>query len=81
MFHSTFNCWIYHKEYHSLIVCGSMDGKTYLLLIDLSQAACPPVLASSTYSVSPTESATIFCHCDAQEMHPFAIRKTCPDVE
>ena len=60
---------------------GPLMGKPISLLMDLSQAACHPVLASSIYSASPTESAMVFCHCDAQKMHPFAIRKTCPDVE
>ena len=50
-------------------------------LVDLSQVACHLVLASSIYSASPTESVTVFCHCDAQDIHPFAIRKMCPDVE
>ena len=56
-------------------------GYPISLLNDLSQAACHPVLASSMYSASPTESATVFCHCDAQDIAPLAIRKTCPDVE
>ena len=30
-------------------------------LKDLSQAACHPVLASSIYSASPTDNATVFC--------------------
>ena len=31
-------------------------------LKDLSHAACHPVLASSIYSASPTDNATVFCH-------------------
>ena len=31
-------------------------------LKDLSHAACPPVLANSIYSASPTDNVTIFCH-------------------
>ena len=46
-----------------------------------SHAACHLVLDSSIYSASPTESATVFCHCDAQYIAPFAIRKMCLDVE
>ena len=60
---------------------GLWIWKPTSLLMDLSQAACHPVLANSIYSASPTESATVFCHCGAQEMHPFAIRQMCPDVE
>ena len=50
-------------------------------LNDLSQAACHPVLASAMYSATPAESVMVFCHCDAQEIAPFAIRTTCPEVE
>ena len=60
---------------------GSLMGNPISLLKDLSHAACCPVLASSIYSTSPTDNATVFCHCDALEIAPFAIRKTCPDVE
>ena len=60
---------------------GSWMGKPTSPLMDLSQAACCPVLASPIYSASPTESATVFFHCDAQDIHPFTIKKTCPDVE
>ena len=56
-------------------------GKPISPLMDLSQAACHLVLASSMYSASPTESVTVFGHCDAQDIHPFAIKNTCPDVE
>ena len=60
---------------------GSWMWNPVSLLMDLSQAACHPVLASSIYSASPTESAIVFCHCDDQEMHPFPIKNMCPDVE
>ena len=50
-------------------------------LKDLSHAACHPVLASSIYSASPTDNVTVFCRRDAQDIAPFAIKKTCPDVE
>ena len=60
---------------------GPLMGYQISSLNDLSQAACCPVLASFMYSASPTESATVFCHCDAQDIAPFAIRKTCPAVE
>ena len=56
-------------------------GEPISPLIDLIQAACYLVLASAMYSASPTENATVFCHCDAQETHPFAIKNTCPGVE
>ena len=60
---------------------GSFMGNPISPLKDLSHAACHPVLANSIYSASPTDNATIFCHWDAQDIAPFAIRKTCPDVE
>ena len=40
------------------------------LLKDFSHAACHPVLANSIYSASPTDSATVFCCCDAQDIAP-----------
>ena len=61
-------------------ICPSM-GNPISLLKDLSHAACHPVLANSMYSASPTDNATVFCHWDAQDIAPFAIKKTCPDVE
>ena len=64
---------------HSRI--GPSMGKPISPLKDLSHAACHPVLASSIYSASPTDNATIFCHWDAQDIAPFSIKKTCPDVE
>ena len=60
---------------------GPSMGNPISLLKDLSHAACSPVLASSIYLASHTESATVFCHCDAQDIAAFAIRKMCPDVE
>ena len=60
---------------------GPSMGNPISPLKDLSHAACHLVLASSIYSASPTDSATVFCCCDTQEIAPFAIRKTCPDVE
>ena len=60
---------------------GPWMGNPISPLMDLSHAACLPILASSMYSVSPTKSAIIFCHCNAQEMHLSAIKTTCPDVE
>ena len=60
---------------------GPSMGNPISLLKDLSHAACCPVLASSMYSASPTDNVTVFCHGDAQDIAPFAIRKTCPDVE
>ena len=60
---------------------GPLMGKPISPLKDLSHAACRPVLASSMYSASPTDNATVFCHRDAQNIAPFAIKKTCPDVE
>ena len=60
---------------------GLCMGKPVSSLIDLSQAACCLVLANSMYSASPTESVTVFCCCDAQDMHPFPIKKMCPEVE
>ena len=59
---------------------GPWMGKPVSLLMYLSQAACLLVLANSPYSVSPTESATIFCCCNVQEIHLFAIRKMFPDM-
>ena len=50
-------------------------------LNDPSQAACHPGLASLMYLASPTESAMLFCHCNAQDIAPFAIRKMHPAVE
>ena len=41
---------------------GPSMGKPISPLKDLSHAACHPVLASSIYSASPTDNATIFCH-------------------
>ena len=60
---------------------GPSMGNSICPLKDQSHAACHPVLASSIYSTSPTDNATVFCHCNAQEIAPFAIRKMCPDVE
>ena len=60
---------------------GPLMGYPISPLKDLSHAACCPVLASSIYSASPTESAMVFCHCNAQDIALFAIRKTCPEVE
>ena len=60
---------------------GPSMGNPISLLKDLSHAACHPVLASSMYSASPTDNATVFCCWDAQDIAPLAIRKTCPDVE
>ena len=60
---------------------GPLIGNPISPLKDLSHAACRPVLASSIYSASPTDNATVFCHWDAQDIAPFAIKKTCPDVE
>ena len=60
---------------------GPSIGNPISLLKDLSHAACHPVLANSIYSASPTDNATIFCRWDAQDIAPFAIRNTCPDVE
>ena len=54
---------------------GLPMGYPITLLKDFGHAACHPVLAISMYSASPTESATVFCHCDAQDIAPFAIRK------
>ena len=64
---------------HSKI--GSSMGSLIFPLKDLSHAACHLVLASSTYSVSPTDNVTIFCHWNAQDIALLAIRKMCPDVE
>ena len=41
---------------------GPSIGNPISPLKDLSQAACRPVLASSIYSTSPTDNATVFCH-------------------
>ena len=60
---------------------GPSIGNPISPLKDLSHAACCPVLANSIYSASPTDNATVFCHWDAQDIAPFAIKKTCPDVE
>ena len=60
---------------------GPSIGNPISLLKDLSHAACHPVLANSMYSASPTDNATIFSCWDAQDIAPFAIKKTCPDVE
>ena len=60
---------------------GPSMGYPISLLKDLSHAACHPVLASSIYSASPTDNAMILCCWDAQDIAPFAIKKTCPDVE
>ena len=60
---------------------GPSMGNPISPLKDLSHAACHLVLASSMYSASPTDNATIFCHWDAQDIALFAIKKTCPDVE
>ena len=60
---------------------GPSMGNPISLLKDLSHAACRPVLASSIYSASPTDNATIFCRWDAQDIAQLAIRNTCPDVE
>ena len=60
---------------------GPSIGNSIYPLKDLSHAACCPVLANSIYSASPTDNATIFCRRDAQDIAPFAIKKTCPDVE
>ena len=60
---------------------GPSIGNPISPLKDLSHAACRPVLASSIYSASPTDNATVFCRWDAQDIAPFAIKKTCPDVE
>ena len=60
---------------------GPSIGNPISLLKDLSQAACCPVLANSIYSASPTDNVTVFCHWDAQDIAPFAIKKMCPDVE
>ena len=54
---------------------GLLMRKPISLLMDLKHTACHPVLASSIYSASPTENATVFWHCDAHEIAPFAIRK------
>ena len=40
---------------------GPWMGNPISLLKDLSHAACHPVLASSIYSASPTDNATVFC--------------------
>ena len=53
---------------------GSWMGNPISLLKDLSHAACRPVLASSIYSASPTDNVTVFCHWDAQDIAPFAIK-------
>ena len=60
---------------------GPSMGNPISPLKDLSHAACHPVLANSIYSASPTDNATVFCRWDAQDIAPFAIKKTCPDVE
>ena len=60
---------------------GPSMGKPISPMKDLSHAACRPVLASSIYSASPTDNATVFCHWDAQDIAPFEIKKTCRDVE
>ena len=60
---------------------GPSIGNPISPLKDLSHAACHPVLANSIYSASPTDNVTIFCHWDAQDIAPFSIKKTCPDVE
>ena len=60
---------------------GPWIGNPISPLKDLSHAACHPVLASSIYSASPTDNVTVFCCWDAQDIAPFAIKKTCPDVE
>ena len=60
---------------------GPSMGNPISPLKDLSHAACHPVLASSIYSASPTDNVTVFCRRDAQDIAPFAIKKTCPDVE
>ena len=60
---------------------GPWIGNPISPLKDLSHAACHPVLANSIYSASPTDNATVFCRWDAQDIAPFAIKKTCPDVE
>ena len=57
---------------------GPLIGNPISPLKNLSHAACHPVLASSIYSASPTDSGTVFC---AQDIAPLAIRKTWPDVE
>ena len=41
---------------------GSDMGYPISPLKDLSHAACRPVLASSMYSASHTDNATVFCH-------------------
>ena len=60
---------------------GPSIGNPISPLKDLSHAACRPVLASSIYSASPTDNVTVFCRWDAQDIAPFAIKNTCPDVE
>ena len=60
---------------------GPLIGKFISLLKVFSHAPCCPALANSIYPASPTESATLFFHCDAQDIASFAIKKTCPDVE
>ena len=60
---------------------GPPMGNPISLLKDLSHAAHHPVPASSIYSASLTDNATIFCGWDAQDIAPFAIKKMCPDVE
>ena len=47
---------------------GPSIGNPISPLKDLSQAACRPVLASSIYSASPTDNATVFCRWDAQDI-------------
>ena len=85
VFSVTFSCWIYHEEYYSLIVQAqwwwSVDGKPISPLMDVSHVACCPVLASSIFSASPTESATVIWCCDTQEIAPFAIMEAFTNVE
>ena len=40
---------------------GSCMGNPISPLEDLSHSACHPMLASSMYSASPTDNATVFC--------------------
>ena len=60
---------------------GPSMGNPISPLKDLSHAACHLMLASSIYSASPTDNVTVFCRWDAQDIAPFSIRYTCPDVE
>ena len=63
------------------IVVGCVGDRPISCEKLLSHAACFAVSASSMYSASATDNATVFCHLERQLIAPLARVNTCPDVE